>query len=452
MTPPLPPYPYQQDVSRLLPPGRVSQKVAEQSLHETRQALESLRKKGADGKLPMLEAAFWDKDLASIQSLGASYRKFHSIIIIGIGGASLGGAAMVRLFQSWVLSSSSFPFVYFLDNLDPEIFWEVMSVINPQTTGVVVISKSGETPETLIQLMRCLEYWSEFLSPYEMSSHFLIATSPIKNSLQKIAKHYRFSTLDHPVDVGGRFSCLTAAGLLPLFLVGGEPRRVRRGAAQVINNTFDTPVSPPVEGVAGLWALYQEQHITSHVMLSYSQGFDGFNLWYRQLWAESLGKKGLGFLPITGLGPSDQHSQLQLYLDGPQDKCFTFLSQRQLARERLKPEMWKDFPELKFLAYASMEDLVSAEKNATAQVLAERGCPVRTLCVNKLNEVSLGGLFAHFMLETLLMGELLGVDPLTQPAVDGGKSLAKRFLMNPALGPSDPGKATSGGPGSGLST
>jgi glucose-6-phosphate isomerase len=168
-------------------------------------------------------------------------------------------------------------------------------------------------------------------------------------------------------------------------------------------------------------------------MLSYSQAFEGFNQWYRQLWAESLGKKGKGFLPVTGLGPADQHSQLQLYLDGPRDKCFTILSQRQLTREKLRPELWKDFPELNFLAYSSMEDLLLAEKNATVQVLAERGCPVRTLSVSKLNEVSLGGLFAHFILETLLMGELLGIDPLTQPAVDAGKALAKRFLLNPGL-------------------
>jgi glucose-6-phosphate isomerase len=110
------------------------------------------------------------------------------------------------------------------------------------------------------------------------------------------------------------------------------------------------------------------------------------------------------------------------------------LSEKQLAREKPKPEVWKEFPEINFLAYASLEDLLHAEKNATAQVLIERGCPVRTLSVTTLNEISMGALLSHFILETLLMARLLGVDPLTQPAVDGGKALAKKFLLNPEYG------------------
>lgn len=423
---------YTHDLSGVMASGALTTSRYEKSLEETLGALEKLRKEGEEGKLAMLEAAFWKSDLSSFQSTGTAYKRFHSVLIIGMGGAALGGKTLTALFQSWVMSDSSFPFVYFLDNLDPEIFWEIMSVLNPRTTGVIVISKSGETPETLIQFMRCLEYWQEFLSPYEMGSHFTIVTTPAKNTLNKIAKHFRFNVLEHPPEIGGRFSCLTVVGLLPLLIVGGDPQKVRRGAGQVLNLTFEETLSPPVEGTAALWALYQESGVTSHVMMPYGDTFHAFSQWHRQLWAESLGKAGKGFTPLTAMGPMDQHSQLQLYLDGPKDKFFTVLSEKQLAREKPKPEMWQEFPELNFLAYASLEDLLHAEHNATSQVMIERGCPVRVMRVTTLNELSMGALFAHFILETLLMGHLLEIDPLTQSAVDAGKALAKRFLLNPA--------------------
>jgi glucose-6-phosphate isomerase len=425
-------FPYTHKLLGVFESGALSEKVYDESLRETQEALESLRREGGEGKLAMLEAAFWQNDLSALSSVGAAYKKFHSVLIIGMGGASLGGKALSALFQSWVMSDSSFPFLYFIDNLDPEIFWEIMSVLNPRTTGVIVISKSGETPETLIQLMRCVEYWQEFLSSYEMSSHFTVITSSGKNTLNKIGKNFRFTVLEHPKDIGGRFSCLSVVGLLPLFIVGGDPRKVRHGAGHVLKRVFEDKISPPVEGVACLWGLYQEKNLMSHVMMSYGDAFGPFAQWHRQLWAESLGKEGIGFLPVTAMGPMDQHSQLQLYLDGPKDKFFTVLSEKQLVREKPKPEIWADFPELNFLAYASLEDLLHAERMATTRVLIERGAPVREIEVSSFNEVTIGALFSHFILETLLMGILLKIDPLTQPAVDAGKILAKKFLLNPS--------------------
>jgi len=429
MTPAL--LPYTQDISGVVASRAITQDAYDASLIQTQTALESLRTAGENGGCPMLEAAFWDTDLPAFQSIGNTYRRFHSVLVIGMGGAALGGRALTALFQSWVMSDSSFPFVYFLDNLDPEIFWEIMSVLNPRTTGILVISKSGETPETLIQMMRCLEYWQDFLTSYELSSHVTVITDPGKNTLSKIAKQMRFTTLEHPPAIGGRFSCLTVVGLLPLLILGGDPRKVRRGAGEVINTVFTKTISPPVEGVAALWALQQERKITTHVMMPYGDAFGALSSWHRQLWAESLGKNGQGFTPVLAMGPMDQHSQLQLYMDGPKDKVFTFLSEKQLAREKPKPEIWKDFPELNYLAYASLEDLLHAQRVATTQVMIERGCPLRVMQVTTLNEVTMGALFAHFMIETLLMAALMEVDPLTQPAVDAGKALAKRFLLNP---------------------
>lgn len=421
---------YHHDIKGVFRAGILTHEAYETAFHQTKQALQALKNEGDKGNLPMLEACFWKEDLLQFQSIGHAYRDFRYILVMGTGGSALGGKTLTALLQSWVMSDAHFPTFYYLDNLDPEIFWEIMSIVNPATTGVLVISKSGETPETLIQLMRCLEYWQEFLPAEQLQRQITVVTSPGSNTLGRIAEKYGFTRLEHPPHVGGRFSCLTVAGLLPAMIIGVNVKEVRQGAAYLLNQVFSQESSAPVEGVAVMWALYQKHKIALHVMMPYGDSFVPLSLWHRQLWAESLGKGGAGFTPIHALGPTDQHSQLQLYLEGPRDKFFTLIYEKQMARETPKASFWKAFPELSFLAHASMSDLVQAEFKATAQVLSQRGCPVREIHVDSLQEITLGGLFMHFMIETLLMGYLLGVNPLTQPAVDAGKALARRFLLN----------------------
>lgn len=421
---------YEHDVEPIFQSQILSEKDYKSSLGIARDAVDTLRAKGKKGTLEMLEAVSWRDDISNFNAIGTFYRRFHSVLVIGMGGASLGGKALCSLFQSWVMSDSSFPFTYFLDNLDPEVFWELMSDFNPKTTGVLVISKSGETAETLMLLMRCLEYWKDLLTPYEISTNFTAVTAP-KSALARIAEKHQFSMIPHPPHIGGRFSCFTVTGLLPLIMVGGDPRKVRQGGALTLKNFFAQKHSLPLKSASVLHALYDKVGITNHVLMPYGDAFAPFAQWARQLIAESLGKDGKGLTPITALGPCDQHSQLQLYLDGPKDKCFTLFSERNRPREKLKPEMWQSLPELDFLADATLDDLLSAEQRATAHVLAKNGCAVRSFRVKTFNELSMGALMAHFMIETLLLGELLGVDPLTQPAVDSVKVLAKRFLTEP---------------------
>lgn len=421
---------YHQDIENVFRNGILTREGYELSFHQTKQALSALKAEGDKGNLPMLEACFWKEDILQFQSIANAYRNFRYILVIGTGGSALGGKTLTSLFQSWVMSDAYFPTLYYLDNLDPEIFWEIMSVVNPATTGVFVISKSGETPETLIQLMRCLEYWQEFLTDEQLRQQITVITDPGPNTLARIAEAYGFTRLEHPPHVGGRFSCLTVAGLLPAMIIGVNIKDVRQGAAYLLNQVFSQESSAPVEGVAVMWALYQKYGISLHVMMPYGDSFVPFSLWYRQLLAESLGKEGKGFTPIHALGPLDQHSQLQLYLEGPRDKFFTLIYEKQMTRETPKTSLWEAFPELGFLAHASMSDLVQAEFKATSQVLSQRGCPVREIYVTSFQEVTLGALFMHFMLETLLLARLLEVNPLTQPAVDTGKALARRFLLN----------------------
>ena len=421
---------YEHDAEPIFQNNILSEKDYKSSLGIAREAVDSLRAKGKKGALEMLEAVSWRDDISNFNAIGTFYRRFHSVLVIGMGGASLGGKALCSLFQSWVMSDSSFPFTYFLDNLDPEIFWELMSDLNPKTTGVLVISKSGETAETLMLLMRCLEYWKDLLTPYEISTNFTAVTTP-KSALARVAKRNQFSIIPHPPHIGGRFSCFTVVGLLPLIMVGGDPRKVRQGGALTLKNFFSQKNSLPLQGATVIHALLEKSSITNHVLMPYGDAFAPFAQWARQLMAESLGKDGKGLTPLTALGPCDQHSQLQLYLDGPKDKCFTLFTERQRPREKLKPEVWDALPELDFLASSTMEELMAAEQKATAHVLAKNNCAVRSFSVKTFNELSMGALMTHFMIETLLLGELLGVDPLTQPAVDGVKVLTRRFLTEP---------------------
>ena len=420
---------YEHDVDDIFKNDILSERDYKNSLGLARDAVDTLRAKGKNGSLEMLEAVSWRDDISNFNAVGTFYRRFHSVLVIGMGGASLGGKALCSLFQSWVMSDSSFPFTYFLDNLDPEIFWELMSDLNPKTTGVLVISKSGETPETLLLLMRCLEYWKDLLTPHEISTNFTVVTNP-KSALARIAEKHQFSIIPHPPHIGGRFSCFTVVGLLPLIMVGGDPRKVRQGGTLVLKNFFSRKNSFPLQGASVFHALYEKKSISNHVFMPYGDAFVPFSQWARQLMAESLGKGGKGMTPITALGPCDQHSQLQLYLDGPKDKCFTLFAERDRPREKLKPDMWKSLPELDFLSHATLEDLVTAEQKASRHVLGKNGCAVRNITVKTFNELSMGALLAHFMLETLVLGALLDVDPLTQPAVDGVKVLAKRFLTD----------------------
>jgi glucose-6-phosphate isomerase len=374
----------------------------------------------------MLEAAFWKDDLPTYHTIATLYKKFDNVLIIGMGGASAGGKALVSLFQSWVRVDSSFPIICFLDNLDPEIFWELMSLLNPKTTGVLVISPSGETPATLQLCMRCLEYWQTLLSPQEISAHFTTITTP-NSSLGRITQHFHLTSLAHPPSIGGRFSCLSLVGLLPLMLVGGEARKVRAGAAAIIREVFAGQNAAPIEAAAAQYALYR-QGLSAHVMMPYGDAFVQLADWWRHLTSESLGKQGHGLLPVCALGSRDQHNQLQLYLDGPKDKVFTLLSEQKRPREHLNPALWRNFPELDFLSKTTLDQLLWAEEETTYRVMVQRGCPTRRFILKTLSEEAMGALLAHLMLETLILAALMGVNALDQPAADSLAVLARRFL------------------------
>jgi glucose-6-phosphate isomerase len=245
--------------------------------------------------------------------------------------------------------------------------------------------------------------------------------------LSRFAAEIGCPVLDHPLGIGGRYSVLTVVGLLPALLLGLDVQALREGARLVLERAR-SPSSPPAIGAAQHFALARAGLLKETVLWCYSDRLKTFGGWWRQLWAESLGKGGEGSTPVSALGPVDQHSQLQLFLDGPGGALFTLIDCATQGQGPLMPAAEANGLGLSYLAGRHLGDLIAAEARATGESLAKRGRPVRRITVPTLDERALGALFMHFMLETILMGRLMGVDPFDQPAVEEGKVLARQYL------------------------
>jgi glucose-6-phosphate isomerase len=404
-------------------------------LSRTGAALDWLRARHADGKLPLLRLAERRDDIAAILGYAGVLRNGTTdVIFLGTGGSSLGGQTLAQLAGHAVPGVGSLrdpPRVHFMDNLDPESYATLLQRLPLETSRFVAVSKSGGTGETLMQTIAALDaVKAAKLDPHE---HFLGITEPAKpgkpNGLRAMLGAHKIEMMEHDTGVGGRFSVLTNVGLLPAAVCGLDNGAIRAGAGDAL-----APVlagKPPAEvpaamGAALSIALAPAKPIA--VLMAYSDRLALLTKWYVQLWAESLGKDGKGTTPIGALGPVDQHSQLQLYIAGPRDKLFTVITGTPAGKgPRMTAELSKLGGEPDF-AGKTIGDLVAAQGRATAETLAKNGCPVRTIHLPQVDERHVGELLMHFMLETIIAAHLLGVDPFDQPAVEEGKVLAKKYL------------------------
>jgi glucose-6-phosphate isomerase len=404
-------------------------------LVHTGKALDDLRARHADGSLPLLRLPDKRDDISTILGYAALLREGASdVVVLGIGGSSLGGQTLAQLSGYAVPGVGLLrdpPRIHFIDNLDPESYGTLLQRLPLPTARFVAISKSGGTGETLMQTIAALDAVSAAgLDPHD---RFLGITEPARpgkaNGLRDLLAAHRIPMMDHDPGVGGRFSVLSNVGLLPAAVCGLDIGAIRTGAAEalapVLGNRPPQDV-PAAVGAALAVALAPSKPIA--VLMAYADRLERFTRWYVQLWAESLGKDGKGTTPLAALGPVDQHSQLQLFIDGPRDKFVTVVT---IANDGRGPRMPADLAALAgepAFAGKTIGDLVTAESRATAETLAKNGCPVRTISLAALDETSLGELLMHFMLETIIAARLLGVDPFDQPAVEQGKLLAKRYL------------------------
>jgi len=418
-------------------PHGVGKDALKSALARAESALDWLRARHADGRLPLLRLPETRSDLETIRDTARQLAdRATDIVIFGTGGSSLGGQTLAQLAGFAVAGVGALrapPQLHFIDNLDPDSFGTLLARLPRATTRFVAISKSGGTAETLMQTIAALSAMKNEGLQTRIPDTFLGISEPAKsgkaNGLRDLLGKYRVPMLDHDTGVGGRYSAFTNVGLLPAAMLGLDVAAVREGAGLALAPVLAKKPSaqvPAAVGAALSVALSESKSIS--VMMAYCDRLQRFTHWYVQLWAESLGKGGKGTTPVAALGPVDQHSQLQLFIGGPRDKLFTVITVDGAGSgPRIDGDLARIAGEPGF-AGKTIGDLVAAEGRATAETLAKNGCPVRTIHISKLDEESLGELMMHFMLETIIAAHLLGIDAFDQPAVEEGKVLAKKYL------------------------
>jgi len=406
--------------------GAADQAAFDAALNEAKSGLVELLE--ASDPLELLTILDREDDLAAATDLAKSFAAdADKIFVLGIGGSSAGGHALSYLLP---YANEREPRVIFFSNLDHSVFGAALAGCNPAKTKFLSISKSGGTAETLIQTLAAAAFLRKEVNEKDIASHFAVVTDPGPSPLRKFAEQIGCPILDHPIGIGGRFSVLSVVGLFPATLMGLDAKAFRAGAKTVIDNACENPGAHdgPAAGAALHAALLCAHRLRESVLWSYTSKLGTFGNWWRQLWAESLGKDEQGTTPIAALGSADQHSQLQLFLDGPGGALFTLIIPNSAGNGPRVSRADADSLGLSYLADKSLGDLVTSGGRATAQTLASRGRPVRVFQLGTVDEYALGALFMHFMLETILMARLTGVDPFGQPAVEEGKVLTRKIL------------------------
>lgn len=402
-------------------------------------ALDRLRAWHGDGSLPLLRLPARDDDLAEIRAAARNLREGATdIVFLGTGGSSLGAQALIQLAGYNVPGIGALrepPRLHFFDNLDPVTYEAALARLPLATTKFVAISKSGGTAETLMQTIAAIEATRRAVADGAIARQFLGLSEPARagarNGLRDLLTRFGVPMLDHDPGVGGRFSVLTNVGLLPAAVAGLDIAAIRAGAtramAPILAKSAPAEV-PSAVGAALSVALARAGGKSITVLMAYCDRLERFAKWFVQLWAESLGKDGKGTTPVGALGPVDQHSQLQLFIAGPRDKLFTVVTVDAAGKGPRMDAKLADLCGEPTLAGKTIGDLVAAQGRATAETLAKNGCPVRAIRIDRLDEAALGELLMHFMLETIIAAQLLGVDAFDQPAVEEGKVLAKRYV------------------------
>ena len=418
-------------------PGGLKPAELDQWLQLVEPHVQALRQDYESGANALLRVPEWREDIDDARAaLERLSQGAGTMVFFGTGGSSLGGQTLAQL-GGWFIPGEQRPNQLkrprnrFYDNLDPRTFERTLKSLDLASTRFVVISKSGTTAETLAQFLSALQAVKAEGLEAKVPELFLGLTIKAPNGLRDICEAHGIPLLDHEPTIPGRYSVLTNVGILAAMARGLDAVALRRGAGRVVEALVKA-VKPeafaPALGAAVAVAMMKQRNVRAMVMLPYSDRLERFAHWHAQLWGESLGKAGEGSAPVAALGPVDQHSLLQLLMDGPRDYLVTTLRHDNagigpmidpaLARQAGAP----------YLGGHTIGDLVEAQQRAIPEVLIKSGRPVRTVDFEALDEEVLGSLLMHFMIETILAARLLGVDPFDQPAVEEGKRLTRQYL------------------------
>lgn len=358
---------------------------------------------------------------------------FTDIIVLGIGGSALGLSCLARAalkpFYN-VLDKDArggTPRLFVCDNIDPETFNTLLGSLNPTTTFVNIISKSGGTTEPMSQFALA-KSWLEKELGENWKNNVVATTDPESGKLRAYASENGIRTLEVPPKLGGRYSVLSAVGLFPAACVGIDIAEVLKGAAAMAKQcgASDAQENPAYHtgAVQYLVSSLKKKNVT--VMMPYADRLGLFGDWFAQLWAESLGKDGKGQSVVKSLGATDQHSQVQLFMEGPHDKMLTFVGVEKFGDEG--PTIDEPFPSFEYLKGKKLGTILNAELTATSAALAKQGHPNMTVTVDQANAYAMGELFMMYEVACAYCGALMNVNPFNQPGVELGKKLTKEIL------------------------
>ena len=339
------------------------------------------------------------------------FKKFKTIAIVGMGGSILGTEAIYNFLEKKIKKK-----VYFFNDLDENILKKFKNKEVKSKVLFIIISKSGNTIETLSNTF--------LLNVISRNAKNIIIISEKKNNfLNNLSKKFNLFHIEHKKNIGGRYSVLSEVGIIPAYLMGVNIFKLRSNLLNCykkINKLFIK------NQTLKLTNIMNSKKINNLIFLNYSTELKNFLFWCQQLIAESLGKKSRGFLPVVSNAPKDHHSLLQLYLDGPKDKVFNIFSLNSKSSETIKVNYSDD--STNFLNKKKLSVVKNAQKNSLMKSFIKKGIPFREFQIKRINEEALGELFSFFIIETVIMGKLMNINPFDQPAVEEIKINTKKFL------------------------
>ena len=339
------------------------------------------------------------------------FKKFNNVILIGMGGSILGAEAIYNFFELKMKKN-----FYFMNDLDENKITILKKKYNFSKCLFIIISKSGNTVETLSNLFS--------LNIIKKNSKNIILISEKKNNhLFSLSKKLNLFYIEHKSHIGGRYSVLSEVGIVPAYLMGLNISKLRLNILDFLKGKNKLFLKSSSIKLANL---INSKKFNNLIFINYFPELEKFLLWCQQLIAESLGKKNKGFLPVISNAPKDHHSLLQLYLDGPKDKLFSIFSFEKKSKEKVIIK--KDTGIRSFLNNKRIGEVKNAQNKALIKSFVKKKIPFREFKVKKFNEKILGKLFSYFILETIIVGKLINVNPFDQPAVEQVKIYTKEFL------------------------
>ena len=381
------------------------------NLKRTKKVFNSFLLDLQNNQIPLLDSYEKNYEFDFSKATIRKFSKYKNIIIIGMGGSILGTKSIYSYLEKKVKKK-----VFFFDNLDSNLNLKYRKIKNLKNSCFIVAGKSGKTIETIVNL-------GTVFSKNLLKNKLIIIAERTDNALMEIANKYRAEVIEHKEFISGRYSVLSETGMFPSALMGLNLKKFKNLKKLIKNKNFTSIV---IQNVASIYTFISKK-INNSVILNYDSNLNDLGYWYQQLVAESLGKKGKGINPILSFGPKDHHSLLQLYLDGPKDKFFTFFhSSKKENKFKVSKNIIPD--SMKFLKNKNLEFIINAQCNAVKNIFKLKKIPYRQISFNKKNEEELGEIFTFFVLETILLSRLMNVNPFDQPAVEQVKIETKKIL------------------------